>query len=784
MKHPDVRLIPTLFAALAVMTVLPTLASDGVTFDFGRLSAEKFRGELSTPDLAAKATWTANKPPHAVQERKDGIWSTTVATNAPDRQVSSWWATVPVGPNPDGLRVRVSFSYRSHRAPGRLGNTYCIPNDQRGPETYETFTLATTDDKWHSFARDFNVAPGVETFRLHQRLDGPGDFEFKDLSIRPIVADATKPPVTVTAMPYGWLGREFAVPSNQCAIVAYSWARADPKPEAAARDYVFTYELDPGFEPVEPLFGDRDSVRIVRRADGGTVVSVVSDRKPPRDPSFGNWDRFGFVVATSAPVGTRGKARLSCTCRGEPCSNVEELELFVVPEIRAKRTDGYRIGVSDSGIGWMRPRTERGRKAVARLMADSGVGYVLTSDSAQIPYLREAGIGQVIHNGIRARNGFEIGIGRPIPADERFVALNPKSRAGMSDAVCPASVYLEKPFFVTNTLETFRRQLKGFDGAQINWEPYYYAGQGCMCDTCCREFAKWANLDYADVKRDWPACVVRKTGRFGGRIREFRCWQHGRLMGTLNRYVTAFTGGETSTGFIPEVECGMATSNRRDVRLFDETDVESYVRDLRWINFWGPYSGIWDMRSPYVHRPEEWVLDFHYARNVGRAMKTDHPDLRIEGGFIITGSWMIEPEILELNLKAQFFNRWDASVVFQYPSGLDARHWAALANAASCAAEYGDFVRNGRRIDGTVVLTPSAGFPKPVRAANRHVPEYDNVSLLQHVAYERNGRRLVAVFNYRADGPADFTLCFADRGDERRFTVPAARCAVLEFGGK
>ena len=66
-------------------------------------------------------------------------------------------------------------------------------------------------------------------------------------------------------------------------------------------------------------------------------------------------------------------------------------------------------------------------------------------------------------------------------------------------------------------------------------------------------------------------------------------------------------------------------------------------------------------------------------------------------------------------------------------------------------------------------------------AAAEQVKKDDPVSLLQHVAYERNGRRLVAVFNYRAGGSADCTIRFADRGAERRFTVPAARCVVLEF---
>lgn len=785
----------------------------GVSFDFAKLSAEHFKEDASATNLLDVTKLTPDTPyiqgnrdipkdgevrkavakSGSVRTYKDGVWSiVTDAENidrlcagnrsAADVVVSSWSANVPVGANPDGCRVRVSFKYRTHRAPGRNGCTWCIPFDTLKRGSAASTRVVETDNFWHSFIRDYEVAPGIEKFRLALRLDGPGDFEFKDISVRRVKVDKTKPPVEIFTSPHGWLGRDFAVSSNQCALIHYTWRRPEPLKGSVAKDYVFTFELDSGFELVELMFGDAKSVQTTHRADGGTVATVVSTVVPDKD--FNTWFRHGVMIASSSPVGTRGKARLSCTYKGEPCSNVDELELFVIPEIRARMPRRYMNGFGHASRSGFVANGEDGRRRLASLIVDCGVGLVHASHET-LPYLRAAGVKKVL-TGFKASNGFQIGEGKLLPPDERYVALDPTRHWGIDEAACPVSVYLEKPFFKTNTVPSFKRSLEGFDGGISNWEPYYFARQGCMCDSCCREFAKWAKLDYDDVKKDWPDCIDREKGRFGNRIVDFRSWQHGQLMRTLNKYVTAFSGGEKSMGFIPEVEAGMMTSNWREIHLFEEVEIKDFGKDFKWINPWGPYSGIWDTAMPYVHAPASWTLDFYYARNIRAQASADYPGLKIMSfpmGFL-PGGWVVEPEILEMNLNAFFFNGWEASAIYFFPCGYDNRYWAAVARASTTAAEYEDYVWDGTRIDERAVLTPSDNFPKPFATSNLHIPEYKNVSLLQHVAYELNGTRIVAAFNYRADGSADFTLRFTDRPGVWKLSVPAARCVVFTFPSK
>ena len=750
----------------------------GVSFAFEKLSSEIFRDDPSQPNLVTGATWTHSGLKSVTFKESDGERSIVSPVEVGDHDIASWDTTVDVGSNADGLVVRISFLYRSHGMDGRDCRSYCIPFDTQKPGSWDTAVVSHSDGfNWFQFTKEFKVAPGITKFRLCQRHDGPGDFAFRDIAVRIVKADPNKPPVELLCSPHGYLGRTFAVSSNQCAIIHYLWRRPVPM-KAAAKDYSYSFELDPGFELIEPMFGAPESVKTSRRPDGGTVTTFVSTTVPEKD--FNSWFRSGMLVATTSPVGTRGQARMTCLYKGKPCSNAETLDLYVTPEISARRPKRYMTGFQQASATGFVARSDRGREAIARLAASAGIGFCYGSREMMAP-MRAAGVGKVL-GGFQAGNGFQIGDGTKIPVSEKYVPLT-TWHWGMDRAACPVSIYQEKPFFMTNTVPTFKRQLEGFDGAMSNWEPYYFAQQGCMCDSCCREFAKWAKLDYDDVKKDWPKCIDRKTGRYGKIIRDFRSWQHGRLMKTLNKYVTRFTDGEKSMGFIPEVEYGMMTTNWRETRHFDEVEIKDFGPDFKWMNPWGPYSGVWFSSAPYVHSPADWVSEFYSARNVRKAVDADYPKMKImsfPNGYQC-GGMLVEPEFLEITLNAYFFNRWDASCIYFFPLGYDNRYWAALARATTLAADYENFVWDGTRIDEKAALTPAAGFPSAVPASSPHVPEFRNASLLQHVAYELNARRIVAAFNYSRDRQADFTLRFADCPGEWRLSVPALRCVVFTF---
>lgn len=285
-----------------------------------------------------------------------------------------------------------------------------------------------------------------------------------------------------------------------------------------------------------------------------------------------------------------------------------------------------------------------------------------------------------------------------------------------------------------------------------------------MCRSCLEEFAKWAKHDVDDVAADWPTCIDRKEGRFGREIVAFRAWQMGEAVRVLQRHAVAATGGEKSLGLIPAVLHEQVTRDWIGKKDFGEYDTLAYGRFLRWILPWGPYSGFWDAAAPFAGAGKDWMRDFSNARDAIVYARRDYPGVKMIAyphGLQGT-SWVIEPEILGLNLNAYFFFGWDAALVYFFPMGYDARYWTAFADAARNAVKYEDFVFGGRRIDGEVRLE-GAG------------------ELVGHVAYELDGRRIVAVFNYAIDNPAEFTLCAPFLSGGRKLRVPAARMEVFEF---
>ena len=76
------------------------------------------------------------------------------------------------------------------------------------------------------------------------------------------------------------------------------------------------------------------------------------------------------------------------------------------------------------------------------------------------------------------------------------------------------------------------------------------------------------------------------------------------------------------------------------------------------------------------------------------------------------------------------------------------------------------------------VRTP--GFGKVLKGkANRFLP-YENVSLVQHAAYEKDGVLIVAVLNFADEQAATVEISHPTYGCLTG-TVPAARCRVFEL---
>ena len=742
----------------------------GLSFDFDAVSAARFREDPTSVNLMA-AENAATEPVALVGTKED-----------PARCELKVPVRLPT--NEAGTCVKLSFFYRAHPRAGKPGRSIVFLHGETfNAKGYVYAVLPETDEFWRFFSKEFAVPEGLVDLTVNPKVEQFGELEVRNIRLCEVKPKPGDPDIEITNTPIGYMGKDFAVSRNGRDIVNFQWRQVKGSFDRKAKNE-FVATVPAGFDLVAPLNPVAGMVRTQGLPDGSTEVRFATEQKPGGG-RFDWWRRLGFMVTSASQVGTRGVATFRFEQDGRLRSNVASIELFVVPEIGtvpvARRFD---LGVALAGQVGFFSDDEKADRDYAAFMVRSGVRWIKSFGTKGGPapaYWREAGITKITPEG-PIGNVYSVLSDPQPPKGEKFEALHPKRGHWLGHSICPVAVYEEKPFFRTNLLERLRRTHVGADGSYANWEPFFYREEGCMCASCRDAFAKWAKLDAADVAKDWPDCIAR-TGRFGKDICAFRSWQGAQVAKTLDRHVRALTGGPNSLGLIPAVHFEQAT--RRWIGHTDmaEYDLLDYGKDLRWICPWGPYSGTWDAAAPFGGVSTAWMRDFFNAKDTIVDFRRDYPGVKAMAyphGLQMT-SWVIEPEILGLNLNAYFFFGWDAALIYFFPMGYDARYWQTVADAARNAAKYEDFVFDGRRIDDKVSLVPDASYPAPdAKAFDRNFPSFRNVSWLQSVAYELNGRRIVAVFNYHPTATADATLSFAD-GESRRVRVSAARLEVFEF---
>ena len=748
-------------------------ACTGVSFDFERLSAEIFEKDLGGVNML---------PP----DKRCVSPVKLVGTGKGPQDDAAQWRTKIVFGGDSARRLRIRFHYRASPEAGKPGRSIMFLFAREfNDKGYLYSVIGQTDEFFHLFSREFNIPQSVREIDLCLRVESHGTLEFKNIEAVEVKDDPSSPDVELFITPHGWLGRDFAVSSNGLAIVNYMWRRARAREKDAKCRYEFVATLPPGFRCVAPMNALSGTVREKTLPDGGMEVRYRIPMRPPQSGKFDWWGRQGLIVGTTAPHGTRGKAKFRLEIDGRTASNEESLELFVIPEIKAQAPEKFLYGVSFASPSGLLSGDAAADEAYARFMVGCGVRWVKGWGRKINPFdmWRRAGIKHAMAES-PIGNAYSLYFGKA-PEGERFVALHPKRSRWLEHAICPVAVYREKPFFMTNVVARINDVHAGADGSYANWEPFFYRREGCMCESCRDEFARWAQLPQEDVAKDWPDCIARE-GRYGDRVVKFRSWQCAEVVRTLDKWIRKATGGESSLGLIPAVHREQITRNWVGVVDNAEFDTIDYGRDLAWVCPWGPYSGVWDASSPFVNPGTKWLMDFYNAREGAEAAHRDYPGLKLMAypHGLQCSSWLIEPEILGLNLSAYFFNGWDAALVYFFPMGYDSRYWKAYADAVSLAAKWEGFIAGAERVDGKVEIVPGADWPKPdATAFHRTIASFRNVSFLQHVAYKKGDELLVAVFNYHPARRAFFTL--RHDGVETQHTVPSARVKVFTFrGGK
>jgi hypothetical protein len=378
--------------------------------------------------------------------------------------------------------------------------------------------------------------------------------------------------------------------------------------------------------------------------------------------------------------------------------------------------------------------------------------------------LHQGGIRYVIANLSTCANGYMMGFWNDLPPEDvRFVFdKTPAKGEHMNQrgrSVCPIAVYSESSWFRNEYLPQLARNLKGADGLWANWELYMYVDRGCFCKKCRRAFADFIGGDEVKLKAQWPRIAL---DRYRSQWEDFRSREHGRVVRTIDRHVTALTGGKKSLGFIPGVEWADMSSCWREENLAAQYRPISYVGDLKWIEPWGPYAA-WESNEPYFYLKYKPIAPFFAAADLRRQIDKDYPrpkrpKLMAYPQGVQGGTWVSQPEAIAMSLDSYFFNRWESSMLYHFPKGADARYWRRFSESATRAARYEDWIFEGRETTSFVSVHPVAEYARPIAYATRFVPWSKNASMLQARAFSYGGVRIVAVLNFWQKGEAFFDL--------------------------
>ena len=771
----------------------------GFTFDFKAASAARFRAASGPGNLAAgledwkgsycylhNAKIAATDPRRkqvrtAVEWKKEGgeliiVKKPELVTICGDAKTAAsvsggFSRTVPL-PDAAGGQYRISFNYRMRHEVGDFGGLLLTPRlskeaasatAQKKPDptagklqVYRLPDLWSEDGLW---VKDIRVAPGCDRLELVLRIDGVGELRLSDVSVTRRHGET---PVTVQFSPAAYIDGTFAFSSGQCGLLCIQWRRNDEtkylRPEIA-----YELSLPRGYTLVEAMMTDTNLVAATAGADGATVYRMKANAYgggvPPAD--FQGWTVLSALVRADEGA-PRGKASFAAFSAGRRISNTAQVEVFTLPKIQVAAPKRYCNGFYPGGP-YCSFRTDAAREGFADLFTSAGATWVANAHEPTEVYAlwRRKGVRYITPEWYLCANGFRVGDGKGRPDDQKYVTPA-TDRPDYGFATCPIAVYEEKSYFRETFVPKLAKYLEGADGLWANWEPYYFAGRGCFCDSCCRAFAAWMKVPYEEMKAGWPDNL--KWGeKYGKDILKFRSWQHGRLVKTINKHVIAATGGEKSLGFIPGIAWCEMSSAWRPNNLAPEVQAIDYAGALRWIDPWGPYPW-WVAGAPYVEKPADLLGYWCSAKDVREQVDKDYVAgarprlLALPHGFQGADA-ICQPEGIALALDAFFFNGWEATTVYTFPKGFDARWWQAFAAASARAAKYEDAVLDGTRVDAKVSLVTAPDYPAPARnVLSKYLAWTKEVPYLQCAAYDHGGRRICAVLNFAHAAVAHFTL--------------------------
>ncbi len=658
-------------------------------------------------------------------------------------------------PDTSGGRYQLSYEYRAEHNSFGVNQFLAIFHaaadiPSRGQRVGQPLVTSFADSAdWVRNSIELNIPENTGAVNFIFRIDGVGSLQFRNVSL---VRSQANNSFSITLNPHGILGGDYVISQNQPALMAFALRNLDG---LALKDPELVLTLPPVVK-LEDICGDfasfrhdaaKNEYRIKLKPE---IIKMLNQSKTPVQ-------RFGLVLSTAAAPGQTASGLCRLEDSGKVVSNLENITFGFIPEIKTAKPKRYYDGMHVAGPYFT--FGEKGSGLMAGFISDTGSRWVIAG-RGEADVWRRNGLDVVLKELYWLANGYRAGLPNR-PEQDRFITWSGmQDKYPFNEGTCPAAVYEKRPYFMNQTMDYFKKNLTGFDGVWANWEPYRYAGNGCFCDHCRDGFAKFIGVPVDDLKKDWPD-ELRRGRKYHEKGIRFRSLEHAKMVKTINESIIDITGGDKSLGFIPGISIFEISEGWRKRDNGQEVCANDYATSLRWLDPWGPYPR-WFSERPFVYKKALNLYTFCASRSASAQFKRDYPAdqrpklMAFPNGY--QGYMQIStPEGIAIDLDCFFFNGFDGSIIYYFPRGFDNRYYKAFAEHVGKTVRYEDFVFDGKRQDEQVSLVPDSLFAAPCAGIDRNLNDI-NVSPLQHVAYELNGKWIVPVFNFWEKAECFFTL--------------------------
>lgn len=824
-----------LIVALSAAGIFAATAGDlrfhrgGVSFPMEKISAERFntrgapRGEnlIKNGDFSKgfvshkvktggwrKGCWlfgSGNQKKYFAQARKISQARTTIdggrsaldlnrpialeelmGSNASAFYISAT-QTVPL-PDAQGGIYKLTFQYRSQKIGSSTSSQavliYYLSEIEKGKNTrsYQVFRYPPQPG-WSNNTIELTVPAGTKALNVVFRSDGCGRTLVRSAHLEKV--EKAKAPLVIQVTPMKMLDNTFVLASGDPAIMSMRIRNTLPK--GVFKNYRIALEMELPAEVevlgTNNLFTGKVSSKDIlcngKKYKKWTLPMTTQIPLSVRNNNaFTGWNVPGVMLCGKGKPGSSWQCSLALVDKSGILSNKESFTIRIAPPLpkvmTAKRfLPGFSSVPCDIQFG----RFPAALESFARFVTEkSGTRWITASVPAADALLyKKYGVKYVTSEPWAIANGYRVG---RVPNDKkpaysiyRDLLGRPVSN-GSVYATCPAAIYLKTPYFHDVVVPSVKKAMAGLDGFTPNWEPYTFRNMGCFCDTCKKEFAKFAKIPANKIDAVWP-----KELQLGRKYREtaikFRGWQHGKMILVLHDEIMKAGGKEV--GMCPEVGTDQIIRYPRYNEEQGEYSPYCYAGKTKWLNVWGPY--VWFIGDrPYVYSKAAYLRFWETIRRAHTDYVKSLPGTRAKllampHGNQVGTTALGQPEGMAMDQISAFLAGFDASQLYFFPRGYDHRFWRELGRSSQLIALTEDYVMTGKKVKNAKV-TPVTPFPAPVQNISpRMMPDIKTSDILQAVSFAKDGKFLVAVGNFWEKGDVVFRLSFSGLKASQNYSV-------------